>query len=88
VVKSGNWREPIDLTSHRYMREDIAIGLAFLASVADWAHVPAPVAHGLLSLGGAVCGETFDDGPRTLPGLGLQAKTAGQMKELLRHGFH
>ena len=87
VVKSGNWREPIDLTSHRYMREDIAVGLAFLASVADWARVPAPVAHGLLTLGGAVCDETFDNGPRTFAGLGLQDKSVDEVKELLRHGL-
>ena len=37
LVDSGDWRERLVLTDHRYMREDIATGLSFLVSVADWA---------------------------------------------------
>jgi opine dehydrogenase len=37
LVKSGDWREHIDLLRHRYVTEDIELGLAFLASVAGWA---------------------------------------------------
>lgn len=88
VVNSGNWREPIDLTSHRYMREDVAIGLAFLASVGDWAQVSTPIAHGLLALGGAVCGESFADGPRTIAGLGLGGERVAAFQGVLQHGFH
>ena len=36
-------------STHRYMREDVAYGLAFLVSVARWAGVAAPVARGLLA---------------------------------------
>ena len=36
LVKSGDWRENIDLYRHRYIAEDTEIGLAFLASVARW----------------------------------------------------
>lgn len=86
VVKSGNWREPIDLTSHRYMREDVQLGLAFLASVADWAGVGTPIAHGLLALGGAICKEDFANGARTWQGLGLNARSRDEVRELLHHG--
>lgn len=87
IVKSGDWREPIDLTSHRYMREDVEMGLAFLCSVADWAGVRSPVAHGLLAIAGAVCGKDFSTGQRTLGGLGLAGYTRDQMNELLHRGL-
>ena len=45
-------------------------GLAFLVSVARWAGVDAPVAHGLLALAGAILGRDLRDGPRTLDALG------------------
>ena len=48
LTDSGDWREHIDLTTHRYMREDVEVGLAFLVSVGRWAGVPTPVASGLL----------------------------------------
>ena len=36
LVDSGDWREHIDLHTHRYISEDTELGLAFLASVARW----------------------------------------------------
>src|SRR5207253_2236431 len=36
LVDSGDWREHIDLHTHRYVTEDTALGLAFLASAARW----------------------------------------------------
>ena len=37
LVKSGDWRENIDLHGHRYITEDTELGLAFLASAARYA---------------------------------------------------
>jgi opine dehydrogenase len=71
LVKSGDWRENIDLHSHRYMTEDVELGLAFLVSVARWARVPAPIAEGLLAMGGAILGKDLLRGERTLEALGL-----------------
>ena len=34
LTDSGDWREHIVLTEHRYMREDMRIGLSFFVSVA------------------------------------------------------
>jgi opine dehydrogenase len=34
LVKSGDWREHIDLFTHRYITEDVMLGLALLASTA------------------------------------------------------
>lgn len=87
LVDSGDWREKIDLHSHRYMREDTAMGLALLVSLGRHAGVETPVASGLLAMAGAVLGEDLARGPRTLEGLGLGELQPGQLKDLLRHGF-
>lgn len=86
LVDSGDWREHIDLRSHRYMREDVACGLAFLVSVADWAGVECPVARGLLSIASAVLGEPLARGPRTLGALGLASLDVAALRELLHTG--
>ena len=86
LTDSGDWREHLVLTEHRYMREDVQLALAFLVSVADWAGVPCPVAKGLLALGGAICGEDFLETGRTLGGLGLGALDRDAMTALLEEG--
>ena len=88
LTESGDWRERIDLRTHRYMREDVAFGLAFLVSVARWAGVSAPVADGLLAIASAALGEDLYAGsPRTLEALGLAHLDRGAMKLLLRDGI-
>ncbi|MBM3536399.1 MAG: glycerol-3-phosphate dehydrogenase [Alphaproteobacteria bacterium] len=87
LTDSGDWREKIELTRHRYMMEDVRLGLAFLVSVADWAGVPVPVARGLLALGSAVCGEDFRATGRTLENLGLAGRSRDTMTALLRDGL-
>lgn len=71
LVKSGDWREKIDLHTHRYITEDTELGLAFLASVARWSGTDAPVAHGLLAIAGGFLGRDLRQGERTLEALGL-----------------
>lgn len=87
LVDSGDWREPVDLLSHRYMREDVALGLAFLVSVADWAGCEAPVARALLTIAGALCGEHFENGERTLGSLGLAGQDREGLRRLLLNGL-
>ena len=86
LTDSGDWREKLILTQHRYMREDVQLALAFLVSVADWAGVPCPVAKGLLALGGAICGEDFMQTGRTLGSLGLDSLDRKAMTALLETG--
>lgn len=86
LTDSGDWRETIDLQQHRYMTEDTAMGLALLASVARFAGVDAPVAHGLLALAGAVLGHDLRSGPRTLDALGLAGLSRAELHTLLQQG--
>ncbi len=86
LTDSGDWREQIVLTEHRYMTEDIHYGLAFLVSVAQWAGVPTPLASGLLALASAVCGRDLRAGPRTLEAMGLAAFDRAGMQRMLHAG--
>jgi opine dehydrogenase len=87
LTDSGDWRERIVLTEHRYMREDLRLGLSFLVSVAELAGVATPLAKSFLALGGAVCGEDFARGGRTLQSLGLGGLDRNGLQALLREGF-
>ena len=87
LVDSGDWREPLDLATHRYMREDVACGLAFLVSVARWAGVPTPVATGLLSIASAVVGEDLGRAGRTLESLRLTRLSQAELTTLLSRGL-
>lgn len=86
LVDSGDWREHIDLHTHRYMVEDTVLGLAFLASVADWAQCDAPVTKGLLAIAGAILGRDLRQSERTLGALGLAQLSPPAMHELLKNG--
>jgi opine dehydrogenase len=86
LVDSGDWREHIDLHTHRYMSEDTVLGLAFLASVARWAGCEAPLANGLLALAGAILGRDLRAGPRTLEALGLARLDRAGLERLLVEG--
>jgi opine dehydrogenase len=86
LTDSGDWKERIVLTGHRYMREDVVIGLAFLVSVCEWAGVACPVARGLLALGSAVLGSDLRKGERTLEGLGLAGLSREAAHRLLQEG--
>jgi opine dehydrogenase len=87
LTESGDWRERIVLTEHRYMREDLRLGLSFLVSVAGLAGVATPLARAFLAIGGAICGEDFAQGGRTLDTLGLGHLTKAELQMLLRRGF-
>ncbi|HUC63942.1 MAG TPA: NAD/NADP octopine/nopaline dehydrogenase family protein [Stellaceae bacterium] len=87
LVESGDWRERLDLLRHRYMREDVAYGLAFLDSVAAWTGIGCPVARGLLAIAAAMCGEDFSRSPRRLEALGLDRLDRDAMARLLKEGL-
>ena len=87
LTDSGDWREAIVLTEHRYMREDLRLGLSLLVSVARLAGVETPLARAFLAIGGAICREDFASGGRTLASLGLGDLDREGLQSLLREGF-
>jgi opine dehydrogenase len=87
LTDSGDWREHIVLTEHRYMLEDTRIGLSFLVSVGALAEVAMPLTHAFMSIGSAICGEDFMRTGRTLASLGLGALDRTALQALLRTGF-
>jgi opine dehydrogenase len=87
LTDSGDWRERIVLTEHRYMREDLRLGLSLLVSVAELAGVATPLAKAFLAIGGAICGEDFVKHGRTLSSLGLGKLGRAELQTLLLEGF-
>lgn len=86
LTDSGDWRERIVLTEHRYMREDLRLGLSLLVSVAELAGVATPLAKAFLAIGGAICGEDFAQSGRTLETLGLGKLHKAELQILLHGG--
>jgi opine dehydrogenase len=87
LIDSGDWRERLVLTEHRYMREDLMLGLSFLVSVAELARVPTPLARSFLAIGAAICGEDIFRNGRTLASLGFGDFERQRLQALLRKGF-
>ena len=86
LVKSGDWREHIDLHRHRYITEDTELGLAFLTSAARDADVDAPIAHGLLAIVGGFLGRDLRRGARTFEALGLAGLGKSELRQRLHDG--
>jgi opine dehydrogenase len=87
LTDSGDWREQLVLTEHRYMREDLRVGLSFFTSVARLTGVSTPLASAFLSIGGAICNANFLDSGRTLQSLGLGHLGRTGLAALLQNGF-
>jgi opine dehydrogenase len=87
LTDSGDWRERIVLTAHRYMLEDTRIGLSFLVSVGEFAGVATPLAQAFAAIGGAIGGEDFMATGRTLKSLGFGHLDRAGLQSLLRDGF-
>jgi opine dehydrogenase len=87
LTDSGDWREQLILSEHRYMREDLKLGLSFLVSVAELAGVATPLARSFLAIGSTICGEDFLKTGRTLESLGFGGFDRQRLQALLRKGF-
>ena len=87
LTDSGDWRENIDLLSHRYMREDTALGLVFYVTLGSWTGIKMPVATGLVSLASAIVGEDLLQGPRAWQNLGLADTTRDELSDILQNGW-
>lgn len=87
LTDSGDWREDINLTQHRYMLEDTRLGLSFLSSVAKWAGIDAPLINAFLSIGAAINARDFYLEGRTLETLGLFDLSRDEMGRLMTNGL-
>lgn len=87
LTDSGDWRERIVLTEHRYMVEDVRLGLSLLASVARLAGVEVPVARAMMSVGAAICAEDFENEGRPLAKVGLDGLDRAQIAKFLQNGY-
>jgi opine dehydrogenase len=87
LTDSGDWSERLILVEHRYMLEDLRLGLSFLASVAGLAGVQTPLVKAFLAIGSAITGQDFAVTGRTLPSLGLGDLDRTALQTLLVEGF-
>lgn len=87
LTDSGDWREHIVLTEHRYMLEDTRLGLSMLSSVGKWAGVETPLVNGFLAIASAITGRDLFAEGRTLENLGLAGLSRDQMSTLMRDGI-
>lgn len=87
LTDSGDWREDIDLTKHRYMLEDLRLGLSFFSSIGRLAGVETPLINAFLAIGGAITGRNLYKEGRTLQSLGLADKSRAEIAALLKSGL-
>jgi len=87
ITGSGDWREHLVLTEHRYMLEDTKIGLSLFASAGHLAGVSAPLIGAFLAIGSAICGESFMETGRPLAKLGLGDLGRRELQQLLADGL-
>ncbi|MCK8785946.1 NAD/NADP octopine/nopaline dehydrogenase family protein [Roseomonas sp. NAR14] len=87
LVESGDWREHIVLTEHRYMLEDTRLGLSLLVSAAALAGVETPLARAFAAIGSAICGIDFLRDGRDLGRVGLGGLDRAGVQAVLRTGF-
>lgn len=87
LTDSGDWREKINLTQHRYMLEDVGLGLSLLASAATLAGVEAPLANGFLAVGSVIVGTDFARQGRPISRVGLEGMTRDEVQDFLKKGY-
>jgi opine dehydrogenase len=85
LVNSGLWNEPLTF-AHRYVTEDVALGLTLWTALAARVGVAAPVSHALLTLASALLGRALAGEGRTLERLGLGHLDASGLRRFFHDG--
>jgi opine dehydrogenase len=86
VTASGLWNE--DLTfEHRYVTEDVVLGLPLFESAARTATVDTPAISGMLLVFSALLGRRLSGEGRALEALGLGELLKREIRELLHEGW-
>jgi opine dehydrogenase len=85
LIASGLWREVLTY-EHRYVSEDVALGLTLFESAGRTAGVPTPAVSGLLGVFGALLGRDLTGG-RALDHLGLGDLTRREVRAFFHDGW-
>jgi len=76
-----------DTLDHRYLHEDVGMGLVFYCSLGRLLGVPTPVSAALVALGSAVAGRDYAaEGARSLEALGLGGMSVEAVKARMHTG--
>jgi opine dehydrogenase len=86
VAESGIFDEALGL-GHRYVTEDVALGLALFESAARTAGVDTPAISGLLQVFGVLLGRRLGGDGRALERLGLGDFSLREIRAFLREGW-
>jgi opine dehydrogenase len=86
LVASGLWSEVLT-PEHRYVTEDVELGLPFLESAARSVSVSSSATSGLLGVFGALLGRPLAGHGRDLDHLGLGELTLREVRELFHDGW-
>ena len=86
LLASGLWSEVLTFT-HRYVSEDVALGLPFFESAARTASTASPTISGLLGVFGTLLGTTLAGQGRDLDHLGFGELTLREVRELFQTGW-
>jgi opine dehydrogenase len=79
VQRKSVWREPLGF-DHRYLVEDVEIGLVLWSSLGGALGVPTPLSDAFIELAGAVLGRDLRGTGRTLESLGLGGLDAAALR--------
>ena len=82
LVSSKDWREKINIHSHRYVIEDIKEGLAFIYSLAERLNIKVPITSSLLDITSTILGTDIKKNGRTLNNLGINY-SLNKLKKIL-----
>jgi opine dehydrogenase len=72
---------------HKYVTEDVPVGLIPMSALGAAAGVPTPMIGALIELVHGLTGKDFAAEARTLPRMGLTGLDASGIKRVLEHGF-
>src|SRR5262249_35409095 len=86
VAESGIFDETLSL-DHRYVREDVALGLPLFESAARTAGVDTPAVSGLLQIFGVLLARRLGGEGRALERLGLGDFALREIRAFLRDGW-
>jgi opine dehydrogenase len=82
VQRKSVWREPLGF-EHRYLTEDVEVGLVLWSSLGHALGVPTPLSDAFIAVAGIVLGRDLRATGRTLESLGLGGLDATALRARL-----